>query len=359
MRWGLIARPETGRGLGVQSYGLYSNLEPDSVLLVNTDDKFDKDFLRYGGAWVCSFSNGQLPEEFVRDWLSTLDVVVAVETVYDWRLLDWARDANCRTVIQINPEFIKPTQALPDVIWLPTGWRRDSFPEDARIVRFPIEKKEFITLPSVDDPVRILHVAGKPALADRNGTELFSTALRRVKGNAEFTVTVQGPEPAGLEKTTVLFNPSNEEMYKDQHVLILPRRYGGNCLPVNEAIARGMAVIMTSIEPNTEWPIFSVGVSPGRIIDMPCGAVRLYDADPLELPNAITTLTNSRGILGMHMAASREYAEEYSWDRMKQFYYDEIELASGADYRPRGGTPALSDTLDPRVAYINRRLQGR
>ena len=40
-------------------------------------------------------------------------------------------------------------------------------------------------------------------------------------------------------------------------VLIMPRRFGGLCLPVNEALAAGMPAIMPNISPNewlpTEW----------------------------------------------------------------------------------------------------------
>lgn len=358
MRWGLIARPETARGLGVQSYGIYENLQPDSVLIVNTDDKYDKDFKRYPGAWVTSFEKGQLNEEFVRDWLSDLDLVVAVETVYDWRVLDWARDANCRTAIQMNPEFVKPTQDLPDTIWLPTGWRKEHFPDDVRVVRVPVTKHSFVTEPDDSAPVKFLHVAGKPALADRNGTELFSASLRRFRANAEFTVTVQGHEPAGLAgKAKVLFDPSFEEIWDGQHVLVLPRRYGGNCLPVIEAIGHGMAVIMSAVEPNGEWPIFAVQTDLGRIIDMPCGPVRLHDASPVDLPAAMTTLTNKRDTLRMAMELSRRYADVYSWENMRQFYFDELELASGADYRPRSRTFSLPKPSSPDLGIITRRLQ--
>lgn len=360
MRWGLLVRPETGRGLGVQSYGLYFNLHPDSVLIVSTSDTYDKDYLRYGsGAWIASFENGKLPEEFVRDWLADLDVVISVETVYDPRLYDWARDANCRTVVQVNPEFIKPGQVLPDCIWLPTKWRQEVFPDDARLVRFPIDQRDFVSTPDTTDPVNFLHIAGKPALADRNGTELFATSLRRCGGiNAKFRVTVQGHEPANVsERATVLFNPSFEEIYKDQHILVLPRRYGGNCLPVNEAIGHGMGIIMTDIEPNQDWPIQKLHSNPGRIIDMPCGAVRLFDADVEDMKNSIVTLTNNRKTLIQSMSRSRAYADQYSWSNMKQTYLDEIELASAADYRPRGRARSLPYTSTPDLGIFTRKIQ--
>ena len=43
---------------------------------------------------------------------------------------------------------------------------------------------------------------------------------------------------------------NNEDLYKNFDALILPRRYGGLCLPMNEALMSGLPVIMTDISPN-------------------------------------------------------------------------------------------------------------
>jgi len=52
------------------------------------------------------------------------------------------------------------------------------------------------------------------------------------------------------------------DLYKDFDALILPRKYGGLCLPVNEALMSGLPVIMTDISPNNkllpkEWLVKS------------------------------------------------------------------------------------------------------
>ena len=41
--------------------------------------------------------------------------------------------------------------------------------------------------------------------------------------------------------------------YYHQDALILPRRFGGLCLPANEAIGAGIPVIMPDIDPNNTW----------------------------------------------------------------------------------------------------------
>ena len=56
-------------------------------------------------------------------------VVFTVETPYDWRLPNWAREAGVKTVVQGNPEFYRnhlashAHQANPDEWWWPTSWR--------------------------------------------------------------------------------------------------------------------------------------------------------------------------------------------------------------------------------------------
>lgn len=357
----MIARAEKSRGLGVQSYDLYANLQPDSVLIINTQDTYEKDFSRYKGAWVTDFRDGKLSEEFVKDWMKDLDVVVSIETFYDWNLLDWAKETNTKTILWVNPEFYKPEHSA-DVLWNSTSWRMDALPSDTRIVPVPVTNYGFVDLPDISDSINFLHVCGKPALRDRNGTELVANALRRVTGNFTFTVTVQGHQPAGFDRYKVLFNPSFEEMYLNKHVLVLPRRYGGNSLPVLEAIGHGMAVVMSDISPNEDWPIYSVPAQKSAEISMPCGTVRLHDAEPIALPTAIQTLINDRNSLEKYMSLSREYAEENSWCSRRQFFYDELEWASAAEFKQSTNrsnlrVPTLRTTYPPDLGVFTRKLQ--
>jgi hypothetical protein len=44
--------------------------------------------------------------------------------------------------------------------------------------------------------------------------------------------------------------PNYLDQYKDGDVLVIPRKYGGLCLPMQEALAHGIPVIMPDIEPN-------------------------------------------------------------------------------------------------------------
>jgi glycosyltransferase involved in cell wall biosynthesis len=74
------------------------------------------------------------------------------------------------------------------------------------------------------------------------------------------------------------------ELYTDFDALILPRRYGGLCLPMNEALLSGLPVIMPDCSPNndvlpTHWliPATRTGSFMART------EIELHEADPRAL----------------------------------------------------------------------------
>src|SRR5690606_2061207 len=70
----------------------------------------------------------------------------------------------------------------------------------------------------------------------------------------ELVIRSQYPLPYQINDRRVMFDIGNKleqnELYKDFDAMILPRRYGGLCLPMNEALCSGLPVIMTDISPN-------------------------------------------------------------------------------------------------------------
>src|SRR5262249_55476915 len=136
------------------------------------------------------------PPEFFLDWLDGLDVVYSAETFYDWRLVEWARDRGVATVLHVMPELlgaISPAQ-MPPRLWRPTGWRMSELPAGTEVVPVPVAADRFCDFrPSseADGPLRVLHVAGRRAAADRNGTLSLYQALRTVGERVEITITTQ------------------------------------------------------------------------------------------------------------------------------------------------------------------------
>jgi glycosyltransferase involved in cell wall biosynthesis len=70
--------------------------------------------------------------------------------------------------------------------------------------------------------------------------------------------------------------------------MVLPRRYAGLCLPMNEALISGMPVFMTDVSPNNQilpgkWLVESKKIGEFKTKSM----VNIYEANPERLANMI------------------------------------------------------------------------
>lgn len=322
-------------------------MRPERTLLVDMGELargFPMHPERYPDATTVRYTPGNLPESVARDWLQGLDVVFSAETFYDWRLTRWAREAGVATVCQVNPEFylhsIDPTlRGLePTVWWAPSPWWMDKLPDDARLVGVPVAADRFaMRPPERDGPLRVLHVAGHRANGDRNGTIATLMALRLLREPTRVTIVTQdarlprnrrGRLNPGVELDVVTSGvPNYWDLYGGQDVLLLPRRYGGLCLPVQEAMAAGLAVVMTDTEPNDWWPTMRVKVTRRGSVGTPSGPARLHNADPKDIAIALRRLANEPDLLAEQQQRSVAWAEAHSWEAMRPQYDAELALA--------------------------------
>jgi glycosyltransferase involved in cell wall biosynthesis len=114
--------------------------------------------------------------------------------------------------------------------------------------------------------------------------------------------------------------PNYWDNYTGFHALIMPRRFGGLCLPVNEALGAGMPVVMTDINPNNTWlpqewlvPTHHAGEFTAK------QRISSHRADPQELANTITRLTEPQFYDTAVKKAAR-LRDRYSWASMKPRY---------------------------------------
>lgn len=329
MRIGVIARA-TDRGLGIQTWEAARALDA-TVLVVNIDNPSSKhyptDLARFPDAPVVTCTEGwRLPEDTVRGWLAGLDVVWTAETFYDARFCDWARDAGVRTYIHANPEFVPAGGrgwgiGQPTAWWTATCWRQDHMPDGTKVVPFPVATDRFRPAEPHDGPCRWLHVAGKQALGDRNGTEAVIAALPLLEQPCSVRIITQDPElparitaPAHVDLELVTGGLADYwDLYTDVDALILPRRYGGLCLPVQEAMAAGLAVVMPDIDPNNQtWPTRLIPAGPGVELRMPAGKIPVASIDPADVAAGMDALADPHERLRWQRW-SRSWATANSW----------------------------------------------
>lgn len=347
---GLIARADD-RGLGTMTQEFHRQLDPHKTLVVLTGDKqFPEDVGRFpnGKRYIVQLGpNMQLPESTVRDFLRDLDVVYSAETFYDWRMIRWAREMNVKTVLHAMPELTRHhhTRELfdlhPDEWWWPTEWLVDhlvskGLPRGRQMIvpTVNLATRSIAGGPHADGPLRVVHPGGKEALGDRDGTQIFIEAMRHVTSDVHATIYAQDREfpelPDNVTWTVGGYVKNRWDMFRHQHVTVLPRRYGGLSLKVHESLGSGVPVLMSDVEPNRMWPGQRVKASRGRRLRVPCGMIQAWDADPVLIAEQIDDMNRFRDLLHVDQKQAEEWARANSWVWMRGKYVKAFEEVIGA-----------------------------
>lgn len=330
VRLGLIARADS-RGLGVQTKAVYDNLRPDATLVVDCPSANPLPLRRdwYPDAtWI----KGLPTQRDLRRWLAGVDVVYTAETGYGQALWSEAERAGVATLLHANYEFLD--RADRPTLWAaPSMWNFDQFPEPRQFLPVPIDLTKFPTRPPQPKATRFLHVIGRPAVHDRNGTADLLGALAHVRSPIEVTLTCQDehyisgllasrriPRHIKLRQRTGDV-PDNADLFADQDVLVMPRRFGGLCLPVNEAFGAGMPVIMPDVSPNDAWLPTDWLVSAES-----CGEFRaktrveIFSADHRALAAKIDQFAEDSAFYATSADTARRMAKELSWTEQAPTY---------------------------------------
>ena len=328
-RVGLIARC-TDSGLGHLSKSFYDNYPVFSTLCVTDADQRYKDHIDWfpDATFVRMADMRNFP--FAR-FLSNIDVLFGYETFYERQLLEQAHRLQVRTVLMGMPELTRRRGNqgfLGDAnqyVW-PTRWLK---PKDEPLLPVPVQTVEDISAPLEDGPLRVVHVAGSGAIGDRNGTEIFLRSLKLVKSqvyvrlcvSASFpTPLVSVPDNVTLEVRRDVSDPFY--MYADAHVMIMPRRYGGLCLPVHEALGYGLVVYLTDYVYKTgDYPTtLMLDSEPGLLQRVPVGRIRTHVVDPSTVAEAIDQIAERRELLVGVKDQNRAWVHEHSWPQLKPAY---------------------------------------
>jgi glycosyltransferase involved in cell wall biosynthesis len=356
MRLGLLARADNS-GLGNQTLEFYKAMQPAKTLVMDISDlNGNAVFLdRYPGAQVVK---GILREPDIDEFLKDLDVIFVAEAPYNYLLYARAKELGVKVAVQYNYEFfdwfLHPEWPKPDMLIAPSKWHYGAINawcsnNDIKHVYLhcPVNR-EVLRSREIRQARTFLHTAGRSAAHDRNGTTTVIEASAWLQTDAKIVIHFQGEQGLAHQATTTTqqyrdlareyaergnLTIVTEELanYADVYamgdVLLLPRRYGGNCLPMNEALATGMPVLMTDISPNNtflpgEWLIHANKIDqfePRTVID-------IYGAEPRDLARKIDEfyLMDEAQLLTEGYKADK-LAESISWDVMKPQYVSAFE----------------------------------
>jgi glycosyltransferase involved in cell wall biosynthesis len=275
-------------------------------------------------------------------FLNGLDVVISCETFYHLELVDLAKKQGIKTILQYNYELfghlVNPEWTLPDVLLAPSIWNLDvvvdKFGKKSKVMYLPppTDHSLFNEVKDINlskDHKRILHIGGKKAAKDRNGTDSIFEMIKYSKEDYEIVIKSQTKFDSLCKDPRVkieIGNPDNrQDMYKGFDAMVLPRRYAGLCLPMNEALMSGMPVFMTNISPNNailppEWLAESTKIDRFRTKSL----VDVYSVNPKRLAQIIDNYVSNNNKDQIKNQAYNIGLQNFSVENLKQKYLDII-----------------------------------
>lgn len=334
---GLIARRDN-TGLGIQTHEFYKHISPDKTLVVDVSslNHLQQYPYRYP---KCKVVTDKISIEDINEFLDGLKVIFCCETPYNYELFRLARRKGIKIILQYNYEFLEMNSLrdvyYPDVFASPSLWNIENVKKEFKNVMYlpvPVNRE---LLPFVEKKKfkRFLHIVGNSAEHDRNGTAATLQAFKNT-GRTDIELVVKCFNKKASDKwvasasKNITIDTNNTTNYEHNYVgfdaMILPRKYGGLCLPMQEALSCGMPVIMTAISPNTgilpsEWLIpcinqftfkskYTIEVNEPDINALSEKINWLADLDELE---SRTVSTNANNIAG-----------GLDWNILKKNYID-------------------------------------
>jgi hypothetical protein len=342
MKLGMIVRADD-TGLGNQTHELVKMLNPEKILIIDSSKFHNKGVQHYD--WYENrnvvVSKGFPDNNTVVRFFSGINVVLSCETFYNRDFVALAKKKRIKTILQYNFEFLENLSneraILPDVLLAPSLWRfedvKDRFENKCLVKHLPPPTSPDIFKNNREENKkrsgRLLHVGGKAAIYDRNGTESVIEMLKYSKEDYELVIKSQTDLEIECDDPRVTFVIRNEEnrqdLYSGYDAMIIPRRYAGLCLPMNEALMSGLPVFMTDISPNNiilpgDWLAKSHFV---RVFMTRVG-LDLYNADPESLAKVVDSYFSKKDLSEDKDKAYLLGYQNFSSDELKEKYIELI-----------------------------------
>jgi glycosyltransferase involved in cell wall biosynthesis len=333
---GAICRMDS-TGLGIQSKEFFDHI-PCKALVVDVsrvNQSMKQNHEWYPNSPIVYFTrvpNFRFNPAVIKDFLKGLEVLVAFETPYDFTIFPLAKLMGIKTVLQLNYEFLDYPSNLPapDLFAAPSLWHYDEIPDPKVFLPVPVNTNHF--RPVLKEKT-FVHIAGKPAVHDRNGTYTFLKSLKYVRNDIKVILKCQDkiklPELAKLisevpPHISITQDYTNHPNYWDNYtggVLVLPRKYGGLSLGINESIAAEMPVIATDISPNFTWLPKEWLVPAKKTGSFQCKKpVDIYEADERLLAGKIDQFCEQQ-FYYQQVIAAKEIKKRISWETLLPEYY--------------------------------------
>lgn len=332
-------------GLGTQTWEFCRHINPCKIMIADlTAESGRKSYPERFPKHAESFQMAA-DEPLIRKFLTGLDIVVCAETPYNNDLFRIAREMDVKSILTFNYEFLdyydQPDLPMPDVLLAHSPWHFQKvlkdFKDKCEVVYLPVPvNRDVIARRKIKHAKTFVHIAGQSLYQDRNGTKIFLEALKYIRTDLKVKIYTQ--HPLTLEDMTEAVKYKAEvipvdidnywDLYTKGDVLVMPRRYGGLCLPLNECMAAGMIPIMPAVEPQMEF-LHDKMLTPvvrRTAIAARSPEIYAYDVDPQTLAYHMDLLHElNHGAIEDLSDYSDAYAQVIAWETLKPVYMDFLE----------------------------------
>lgn len=253
------------------------------------------------------------------EMLDKVDEVWFLETPYDWSYILKARERGIKTVLFLMYEC-SSLRYTPDVLVGGSIMERIHYGDAVKVIPVPAPKEIEWKLRKRAEV--FIHNAGHGGLGGRNGTKELLEAMKWVKSPIRLIIRSQN-RIEGNNDPRIEFRIGDfeyKELFEEGDVFIYPDKFGGSCLPVQEAHCAGMLVMVSKRLPHTEWlpnePLIPIeGYKKERYAEKEFDSAIL---DPKKIAETIDAWYGKD--IESYSLQGKEWAIKNSWDNLYKEY---------------------------------------
>lgn len=249
------------------------------------------------------------------EFLDGLDVVIILETQY-FNFIKKCKERGIKTILKVNYEFLREGVNIhPDMYLCSSTKNYDAVDTDNKVLIPDPVNTEKIPFRQRTRVKSILHNAGTLGIGGANGTYELLEAMRFVESDIKLYVHTQ--KKLELKPGNVFITNIQSEDYADLwgacDLYVSPQKFRATSLPIQEAMANGMPVLTTNIEPFNQFCHFLVEPS-GSFTDWAERKIEVAEIDSRVLAKKLDELYDTD--ISKESKEAREYAESISWEAL-------------------------------------------
>lgn len=325
----------TDQGLGILAKQLYDAGVLDEVLVVK-HAHYPTRLEWYPGAQVIPVK--PFDPRLAREFCDRMDVLLFLETPFEWGLLSYCHERGKRTVLMPMYECMPERLSCEPDLWLcPSQVDLDYYPCGMAAGKHQSRNSVYLPVPvaGVQWQQRqraevFVHNAGHGGLLNRNGTGELLDALPYVQSPIKLLLRSQKRLQWDVTDPRVevrIGTLEHDELWGSGDVFLFPEKFNGLSLPLQEALAAGMLVMAGARYPMTSWlpndPLIPVSSYTEARISPRCHKFQQANYSPRDIAATIDAWYG-KDITG-YSQLGLEYAQTMCWANWRKEYRTVIE----------------------------------